>query len=246
MRESNKYWDNEAGAGALRAVTDPKDRRGSKIKYITSLRDGVILRELNDFPFSAKILDLGCGSGSLAPSLRQSGYMSVGVDISWNLLRFAKNVNLDVRDSFVMYDGNSLPFSSCSFDACVTYEVLQHLTGSNQLAGVLGEINRILKPGGRLIAIEQTRRKNRLHKKEVKLQRKIEDFLQLLIDSQFKNEKNYIVRRGHFPLIYMVRYGLVPERFFPFLQKIELFLGQIFRRPLFDYANSVFIVKKPK
>jgi SAM-dependent methyltransferase len=61
----------------------------------------------------------------------------------WKILDRAK------KSVDVFGDGNQLPFEDASFDTVLCTEVLEHLPDP---ASVLGEIARVLKPGGRLLA----------------------------------------------------------------------------------------------
>lgn len=243
MKDIRRYWDEMAKYGPEASVIDPNDRKGYKNRYIAFLRDRAILKALSDIPQPARILDFGCGSGNLSKTLADNGYRPVGVDISRNLLRSAQRHKL-MHSLFIQYDGRHLPFPSNSFDACVTYGVLIHLTDADSFCRVLEEIYRVLKPGGRLIAIEQVCRKNIFKPDEMKLQRSANEFLQLFMGTGFHIRESRIIRRGHFPLIYAIRYGLVTNQFFPYIGKAEDILGKVFKRVRFDYADTVFVSEK--
>lgn len=243
MIESRAYWDKMARLGPDRAVIDPKDSRGYKNRYIIDLRDRAILDALSDIPKPARVLDFGCGSGNLSRRLAENGYQPVGVDISFELLRYTHRSGQN--HLFVQYDSERLPFSSNCFDACVTFWVLNYLPDTDLFRKVLDEIYRVIRPGGLLVAIEQTGRKRRFKSYEMKVQRPAQEFLHLLAASGFRNRQYHIVRRGHFPLTYLIRYGLIPYTFFPKIGKMEAFLGELFREPRFDYADTIFVAEKP-
>lgn len=245
MNNLKKYWDELSRVGPERSVIDPNDKKGYKNKYISFLRDQYILKYLDGISRSSRILDFGCGSGNLSKTLVDNGYKSIGIDISFDLLKYAKRHALEKSSLFVQYDGNSLPFPSNSFDACVIYGVLIYLTDSELFRTTLQELNRVLKPGGLLIAIEQTRRKSTLKLTEMKCQRSEGEVLQLLEEAYFFNLESCIIRRGHFPLIYAIRYGFVPPIFFPLIVRIEAFCGEVFGTTYWDYADTVFLAEKP-
>ncbi|OGE39387.1 hypothetical protein A3F00_02015 [Candidatus Daviesbacteria bacterium RIFCSPHIGHO2_12_FULL_37_11] len=93
-----------------------------------------------------KILDAGCGTGSLMKKLKRFGEIC-GIDISNEALKFAKNNGLrQVRKGSV----TNIPFKENEFDAVVSIDVLYHKQVKNDLQA-LEEFRRVLKPGGILI-----------------------------------------------------------------------------------------------
>jgi SAM-dependent methyltransferase len=95
-----------------------------------------------------RILDAGCGSGSLAAALRDRGAIMTGVDRSTGLLALARarlgpDVPLHAADL-----GAPLPFPEAAFDGVVASLVLHYL---RDWAATLRELRRVLRPGGRLI-----------------------------------------------------------------------------------------------
>lgn len=96
------------------------------------------------------ILDLGCGDGLNISILRQMGINKVvGVDISNELLRLAKQNNPGVK--FYVGSAQSIPFTARSFNVVLVDSVFHHLMEYN---GAVREIKRVLKPRGRLCFIE--------------------------------------------------------------------------------------------
>lgn len=54
-----------------------------------------------------------------------------------------------IRDAIdVLYDGKTLPFADCSFDAVVSFEVFEHI---RDVEAVVFEISRVTKPSGELL-----------------------------------------------------------------------------------------------
>lgn len=246
MRNSSEFWDELAKeVGPDASVMDPRDRRGYKNRYIAALRDRAILNALSGISETARILDFGCGSGNLSRRLAENGYQSVGVDFSFDLVKHARQQGENGKTPFVLYDGRHLPFASNCFDVCVIYTVLQYLVDTKWFCQAVREINRVLKPGGRLIAIERTCPQKRPKPDELIHQRSSKEILTLLKEAGFQDRENYIVRRGHFPLIYLIRYGFIPTALFPSIIRTEAFLGKVFKNVRFDYAETMFISEKP-
>jgi SAM-dependent methyltransferase len=95
-----------------------------------------------------RILDLGCGKGRFAKMLCQQGASVVGLDLSPAMLDEATGIER-VRAS-----ARRLPFGPASFDGVVAVEVFEHLARPS-LDVVLGEIRRVLKPGGTLVIVDK-------------------------------------------------------------------------------------------
>lgn len=91
----------------------------------------------------AWVLDLGCGAGPTLGLLVGLGYQAIGLDVSATLLKLASGHGPTVRG-----EASALPFRDACFDA-VTCECVLSLM-ADPLA-VLAEIDRTLKPDGRLL-----------------------------------------------------------------------------------------------
>lgn len=92
---------------------------------------------------TGSILDFGCGSKPYA-SLFVNATEYTGVDIKASGHDHNK---LSSKVDF-FYDGKSLPFEDGTFDAVVTFEVLEHVFN---LAEILEELRRVIRPGGTLL-----------------------------------------------------------------------------------------------
>lgn len=110
------------------------------------------------------VLDLGCGRGddvrALAARVAPGGKVT-GVDVSAEMIAAARQLTdngnpQDVQDArveiaFAAADGARLPFADQTFDAVRLDRVLQHVDAPDV---VLREVNRVLRPGGRVVLIE--------------------------------------------------------------------------------------------
>lgn len=100
------------------------------------------------------VLELGCGSGGYALHLAEKiGCRIVGLDVNApgihmaNRLASAKGLASQIR--FEQCDASKvLPFGVDVFEAVFANDVLCHLPGRGE---VLGEMYRVLKPGGRML-----------------------------------------------------------------------------------------------
>ncbi|MEE3258624.1 MAG: methyltransferase domain-containing protein [Candidatus Latescibacterota bacterium] len=120
-------------------------------------RERLLLRLMRKMLPGGKILDAGCGSGSLALDLCRAGYEVEGVEDSAEFADLvgeqARRLGLAARLGVQRASVTELPFANGSFDGLICGEVLEHVLpekGGDQ-AGVR-EFHRVLKPGGVLIA----------------------------------------------------------------------------------------------
>lgn len=97
-------------------------------------------------PGSGRCLDLGCGTGINLRRLADAGWTVVGVDISADQLRVARQ-RVGDEIALVQVDATRLPFDDGAFDALACS--LIH-TDVDDFGIVLREAVRVLKPGGRL------------------------------------------------------------------------------------------------
>ena len=99
-------------------------------------------------------LDLCCGTGDIAFALAEQGADVTGLDFSEKMLEVAvhrlEKSNCK-RLKFIQGDAQSLPFPDNSFDAVTVGYGLRNL--SNLETG-LREMARVVKPGGRIVALD--------------------------------------------------------------------------------------------
>jgi ubiquinone/menaquinone biosynthesis C-methylase UbiE len=104
------------------------------------------------------VLDVGCGTGTLAIAAKgQVGTTGVvcGVDASPEMIARAekKARNAGVAVAFQEAFAQSLPFPDAQFNVVLTTVMLHHLP-QNARQEFAAEIRRVLKPGGRVLAID--------------------------------------------------------------------------------------------
>jgi len=114
--------------------------------------------ELAHLAAGESVLDIGCGTGTLAiAAKRQVGGTGnvCGIDASHEMLARADKkarragVKIDFRNALV----ESLPFCDGEFDVVLSTLMLHHLPGKLR-SQCAAEVQRVLKPGGRLLAID--------------------------------------------------------------------------------------------
>lgn len=95
-----------------------------------------------------RVLDLGCGNGSLSHRIAQQGYEVVGVEDSEQGVAIARQTFPDCH--FIQASVYELPFAELenSFDIVLSAEVLEHLLYPRELVRAA---KKCLKPNGHLI-----------------------------------------------------------------------------------------------
>jgi ubiquinone/menaquinone biosynthesis C-methylase UbiE len=96
-----------------------------------------------------RLLNLGCGHGADFLPFK-GGFELYGVDFSSIMLELARKYakKFDFTVNLVLADVGQLPFSDASFDWAISVATYHHIKGSWERLTALGELRRVLKPGG--------------------------------------------------------------------------------------------------
>lgn len=136
------------GLGSLTSLYDPLIR--------WTLRESTFKRKLvkqAQIEKGHRVLDLGCGTGTLAILTKMAHPDSdvVGLDGDPKVLEMAKAKRAKSAVQVELNQGMcfSLPYGGHSFDRVLSSLVFHHLSSENKLR-TLGEVFRILRPGGQL------------------------------------------------------------------------------------------------
>jgi len=113
------------------------------ISYPAFLTRSRLLRGIAKYApeLNGRLMDFGCGSKPYRSLFEVREY--IGIDYE-NPGHPHKNEQIDV-----FYDGKRIPFENDTFDSIFSSEVFEHVFN---LTEVLGELNRVLKPGGMILA----------------------------------------------------------------------------------------------
>jgi 2-polyprenyl-6-hydroxyphenyl methylase / 3-demethylubiquinone-9 3-methyltransferase len=90
------------------------------------------------------LIDVACGGGLFGPHARARGYRHVGIDLSRSGLEVARRRGVLPLEG----DATALPVRTAVADVVVAGEVLEHVP---DLPGVVAEVCRVLRPGGRVV-----------------------------------------------------------------------------------------------
>jgi SAM-dependent methyltransferase len=135
---------------------EPSGERMIMEEYQSSAEDHLIyLMHMATYRFAMrftagkKVLDYGCGSGYGSSLIAEHAVQVTGVDVAEDAVAFAKHRFRADNLAFctVPADG-ALPFGTASFDTVLSFQVFEHVE-HEQL--YLGEIARVLTPGGTLV-----------------------------------------------------------------------------------------------
>lgn len=115
------------------------------------------VQQLKNYP-NQKILDLACGTGDFALSaLKHNQHVdySIGIDPAIDMLTIGKekiqNKGLENHLELIQGDGLEMPISSNAFDAILIAFGIRNV---EKIEECLLEMNRVLKPGGRVVFLE--------------------------------------------------------------------------------------------
>ena len=92
-----------------------------------------------------RVLEIGCGWGELAEKVAETGVEVTAIDLSFRMARLASERGVK---AFVA-DAQALPFDAGRFDLVVANAVMYHIP---DLDLALGEVGRVLSPGGTFVA----------------------------------------------------------------------------------------------
>jgi SAM-dependent methyltransferase len=161
LERHRQDWEILASEDPLWAVLTDPARRGRRWSVEDFLQTGEeeiggVLEEAAALGLPARrgaALDFGCGAGRLTRALSLRFDRAVGVDISAEMIRVAREINADRPNcEFVVNDAADLArFESSAFDFVYSSIVLQHVPGRELALGYVRELVRVLADGGLLV-----------------------------------------------------------------------------------------------
>lgn len=236
--ELSRRLKHEIGHGATHtAVAQAEYGWTSAAGMIRSQRRIEFL--VRDISRTARVLELGAGTGVQTTKLLNHLDHLVAIDISPNLLHLA-TLKAPLVDYYTM-DAHELQFEDNTFDAVLGVSILHHLDWDR----CLKECYRILKPGGILRCSEPN-----LMNPQIFLVKNIPFLKRLAGDSpdEYAFTKWQIkasLDKASFTDIHVKPFEFLhpstPKAFISFIQKIEAFLH---RTPLVEFAGSLLIEAK--
>jgi SAM-dependent methyltransferase len=143
--EQARYWDEQA------AAFDEEPDHGLRDPAVRAAWERLLRAHLPPAP--ARVIDLGCGTGSLAVLLAGAGYEVQGLDVSARMVEAAeaKARAAGVLVSFREGDAAAPPYRAGSADVVLGRHVLWALPDPGD---ALRRWVELLAPGGRLVLVE--------------------------------------------------------------------------------------------
>jgi SAM-dependent methyltransferase len=130
---------------------------GESFEYFIGVRVALVIAELGGSSAQSRtqrILDFGCGIGATEQVFRQNfpGATLHGIDESPESLKAAEALGVPGA-TFHLAESTRLPFEDASFDLIYSNGTMHHIDHAKH-AAVLGDLARVLRPGGNLFIFE--------------------------------------------------------------------------------------------
>lgn len=135
---------------------EPTGERMILDRYKASIQDfAIYLMHIATYAFAEqytngrRVLDFGCGSGYGSAQIATTASHVLGVDVAEDAVAYARSHFEAGNLQFDLIEPDTrLPFADGSFDTVLSFQVLEHV---KDVDNYLGEIRRVLAPGGRLV-----------------------------------------------------------------------------------------------
>lgn len=155
VTQIKQFWDEQArkhGKDVLATMPD---------KVLKELEIQAIVKRL---PSAGRVLDLGCGNGfsTLRFAAAKPSLTFTGMDYSGEMVAIARSAlkeqpeSVQARVQFREGDATRIDAPAASFDVVTTDRCLINLPSTADQLRALGEIHRVLRPGGVYLMCEDT------------------------------------------------------------------------------------------
>jgi 2-polyprenyl-3-methyl-5-hydroxy-6-metoxy-1,4-benzoquinol methylase len=135
--EQLKDQQNLYDAGWRSELRRGKEQRGNLQANLEFLARTGLLRK------GGRILEIGCGIGTVVFELAKQGYDIRGVDISQVAIEYGRRKYGDIRLDVLAAE--ELAFEDASFDVVLSFDLFEHIA---RIDRHVGEVRRVLKAGG--------------------------------------------------------------------------------------------------
>jgi len=161
-----------------------------------------------------RVLDLGCGVGTISLELAKRGIDVIGLDYSQQAINICRSLSRELHLSveFALADATSTGFPPTSFDVVFCADLVEHLY-PEIFKSLISETKRILKVGGKFIIwtpnpghiIEFLKKRNMILKRDEGHvgYRTLRELRENLQEQGFRIDKAYH-RESHLPIFYLL------------------------------------------
>ena len=125
----DRGWRSQLQAG--------KEERGNLQTNLEFLSQTDLLR-LED-----RILEIGCGIGSVVYELSEKGHNIIGIDISGEAIEYGRKKYGEIR--LEVQAAETLPYEAESFEVVLSFDLFEHVAAIDKH---ISEVSRVLRPGG--------------------------------------------------------------------------------------------------
>lgn len=230
-------WGKRAKRGLLASGIDPADKRGHKNYYI-DLFQKIALEKVLELKGDEIVLDFGCGSGRFSCWIAPRVKKVVGLEITFEMIELAEKNCTAKNVEFMVYDSVHFPVFPYPFDLILSVGVLQIMKGE-LLKSTLSSLAQYLKKDGMFYLIEQVSDNPKVERP------KVEEYLQAFKESKLECFQHYPIRNGRWWLLYLIRYGLIPEGWFRRIAVWELMKTRKTKKRISYYRDYLFLIKRP-
>ena len=230
-------WGKRAEKGFLASGIDPADHRGHKNRYIDLLQK-MALEEVLELKGHETVLDFGCGSGRIAYWIAPGVKKVIGLEVTSEMIALAEKNKTVENVEFMLYDGVHFPSLPYSFDLVLSVGVLQIMKG-DLLKRVLSSLGQYLKKDGMFYLIEQVSDNPKVDRPSR------EEYLEAFKESNLECLQYYPIRSGRWWMLYLIRYGMVPKRWFHRIALWELMKNRKAKGNTSYYKDTLFLIRRP-
>jgi cyclopropane fatty-acyl-phospholipid synthase-like methyltransferase len=133
LKEQQELYD----AGWQSELDRGKEQRGNLETNLAFLARTALLKP------GDRVLEIGCGIGTVVQELARQGYDVVGTDISPVAVEYGRNKYRDIR--LEVQAAEDLAFADASFDVVLSFDLFEHIA---RIDRHVSEVHRVLKSGG--------------------------------------------------------------------------------------------------
>ncbi len=133
LRKQQELYDD----GWRKELKVGKEERGNLQTNLEFLAQADVLKA------GDKILEIGCGIGTVVFKLSEQGYEAAGIDISGEAIAYGLKKYGDIH--LQVQAAETLPYDDDSFDIVLSFDLFEHVAATDRH---LSEVGRVLRPGG--------------------------------------------------------------------------------------------------